>query len=327
MSKLNENNIIDSLQNFSEIPSERCWESIAQNLPPVNPISGNTPADPSSSNAITQFFSSVAGKITAIATTAIVATTIGITYFDNTENEASNEASIETTAQTELNDTIKNQKSNSANFEILENSTNKNVVSDKINNKPTEKNNIIDKPETNTEKNNKGLDKTANPQISQPENEKPKEIKQTTNEKLQTAHSAKNTTRKSETTHQTQLNNENTDNAIEIVGKEEEINKNEQAIISSNKIQKLDVSNIIVPNVFTPNNDGYNDYLVFQNLDKYAQNRLIVVNSKGNIVFERYQYDNSWDAPSVPDGSYFFILEISDSGLNTTIQGILQILR
>ena len=66
---------------------------------------------------------------------------------------------------------------------------------------------------------------------------------------------------------------------------------------------------------------------IFKNLENFQKNRLIVVGSKGNKVYERYQYDNSWDAPNLPDGSYFFILEISDNNLSSTIQGVVQVLR
>jgi gliding motility-associated-like protein len=63
-----------------------------------------------------------------------------------------------------------------------------------------------------------------------------------------------------------------------------------------------------VPNVFTPNGDGVNDFFEVPNLDKYVSNELVIVNRWGQKVYEASNYDNDWDGDSNPDGTYFYIL-------------------
>jgi gliding motility-associated-like protein len=79
-------------------------------------------------------------------------------------------------------------------------------------------------------------------------------------------------------------------------------------------------------NVFTPNNDGVNDYFVIKNCEKYPENKLIVFNRWGVKLFEKYHYRNDWDAYGVADGTYFFIFDPGKTGLNP-VQGSVTILR
>ncbi len=72
----------------------------------------------------------------------------------------------------------------------------------------------------------------------------------------------------------------------------------------------LIVSDIVIPNVFTPGNgDGSNDYLVFTNLE-YYENHLEVYNRWGNKVFETENYKNDWAADKLNVGTYYFILNV-----------------
>jgi gliding motility-associated-like protein len=73
-------------------------------------------------------------------------------------------------------------------------------------------------------------------------------------------------------------------------------------------IQPQDIE---VPNVFTPNNDGINDALVFENVQYYS-NHLVVYNRWGQIVHETNNYRNNWRATDVPDGTYYFILNLEN---------------
>ena len=69
---------------------------------------------------------------------------------------------------------------------------------------------------------------------------------------------------------------------------------------------------IEVPNVFSPNNDGYNDELVFTGLEYYPNADLKVYSRWGNIVYESTSYNNRWKAKDVSDGTYYFILALAD---------------
>lgn len=52
---------------------------------------------------------------------------------------------------------------------------------------------------------------------------------------------------------------------------------------------------IIIPNVFTPNGDGTNDFWVIENLDKYPNAVIEVFNRWGEVVFKSIGYLNPWD--------------------------------
>lgn len=68
---------------------------------------------------------------------------------------------------------------------------------------------------------------------------------------------------------------------------------------------------VVVPNVFTPNGDGFNDLLVFANLEQFPQSKLWVYNRWGNLLYNSADYKNNWDGDGATDGVYYFILEIN----------------
>jgi len=73
------------------------------------------------------------------------------------------------------------------------------------------------------------------------------------------------------------------------------------------------------PNVITPNGDGYNDFFVITNGDKYPNNKLVVFNRWGKIVFEQTNYDNKWDGDSLAEGTYFYIFYYLDNAYNGSL--------
>jgi gliding motility-associated-like protein len=76
---------------------------------------------------------------------------------------------------------------------------------------------------------------------------------------------------------------------------------------------------IIAPQVFTPNDDGYNERYFITGLDRYPENEFVVFNRWGNKVYERKNYVNDWDGTSnskykignkpLPVGVYYYILK------------------
>jgi gliding motility-associated-like protein len=72
-----------------------------------------------------------------------------------------------------------------------------------------------------------------------------------------------------------------------------------------------------ISNGFTPNRDGLNDLFVFEELkdtEAFPNNKLIIHNRWGDIVFEQENYRNTWDgtyqktnAP-LPAGTYYYSL-------------------
>lgn len=91
------------------------------------------------------------------------------------------------------------------------------------------------------------------------------------------------------------------------------------------RIEYVVASDIEVPNVFTPNNDGNNDVLAFNNLKYFPGTALTVFNRWGNKVYTNPDYHNDWNGSGCSDGVYYFILEGPE--LKETKYGFVQMIR
>jgi len=69
---------------------------------------------------------------------------------------------------------------------------------------------------------------------------------------------------------------------------------------------------VVPPNVFTPGGDGNNDLLVFTGLEDFPGSMLFIYNRWGNKIYESSDYQNNWNGSSVSDGTYYYILNVSD---------------
>lgn len=69
---------------------------------------------------------------------------------------------------------------------------------------------------------------------------------------------------------------------------------------------------IEIPNVFTPNGDGNNEYFVIEN-GQYYDNTLTVFNRWGQQVYETKDYQNGWRATGLPDGTYYYVFVTTDN--------------
>lgn len=83
------------------------------------------------------------------------------------------------------------------------------------------------------------------------------------------------------------------------------------------------VLEVRVPQAFSPNGSGKNDVLKITGLDVHPENTLTVFNRWGNKVYEASPYLNDWDGrasdgtstETLPDGTYFYTLELSDKSV------------
>ena len=74
---------------------------------------------------------------------------------------------------------------------------------------------------------------------------------------------------------------------------------------------------LFIPNGFTPNDDGFYDFFVIDGIDKYPNNKLLVFNRWGNVVYEAEGYKNDWAGTNtkgepLPDGTYYVIFDPGD---------------
>ena len=76
----------------------------------------------------------------------------------------------------------------------------------------------------------------------------------------------------------------------------------------------IEVNNVIIPTLITPNLDGNNDFFVINGIETFGKTSLTVFNRWGARVYENKDYDNSWDGVDengniLPDDTYFFIMK------------------
>ena len=75
-------------------------------------------------------------------------------------------------------------------------------------------------------------------------------------------------------------------------------------------------SKIEVPQVFTPNGDGINDYWVISEIHNYPNNKISIYNVNGQKVFSTTSYKNDWNAEynsyKLPRGSYLAVIDLGN---------------
>ena len=74
---------------------------------------------------------------------------------------------------------------------------------------------------------------------------------------------------------------------------------------------------LFIPNAFSPNGDGVNDYWEILGLQDYPSHRLEIYNRLGIKLYETTNYKNDWNGTyngvKVPDGTYFYQLYLSEN--------------
>jgi len=81
---------------------------------------------------------------------------------------------------------------------------------------------------------------------------------------------------------------------------------------------------LFIPNVFTPNQDQYNEYFKIKRLEVYPDNYLKVYNRWGKEVIFISNYQNNWNAEGLSAGMYFYELFIKRR--NKSHKGYFQII-
>jgi len=82
------------------------------------------------------------------------------------------------------------------------------------------------------------------------------------------------------------------------------------------KVTYIDVS-VVIPNVFTPNNDGINDYFEVKGIIPLTS--LKIFNDSGDVIYISDNYQNNWDGRDgkgklVKDGTYWYLLYVPQKG-------------
>ncbi|MFT4779070.1 MAG: gliding motility-associated-like protein, partial [Flavobacteriales bacterium] len=82
---------------------------------------------------------------------------------------------------------------------------------------------------------------------------------------------------------------------------------------------------IYVPNAFTPDQDGLNEYFAIQSECTFERFNLLIFNRNGEVIFTSSEPETVWDGSNkngdyfVPDGVYVYQIEYS----TTTLEGLI----
>jgi gliding motility-associated-like protein len=79
----------------------------------------------------------------------------------------------------------------------------------------------------------------------------------------------------------------------------------------------------------SPNNDGFNEVFMIENIENYPKSIVTVYNRWGTMVFNEVNYKNDWTgtykAAILPDGTYFYRIDLGEK--SRKYNGFLQIRR
>jgi gliding motility-associated-like protein len=86
----------------------------------------------------------------------------------------------------------------------------------------------------------------------------------------------------------------------------------------------LTIGEPAVNSALSPNGDGVNDVLTITNIEKYPDNKIMVMNVNGTKVYEASHYDNATQVFNghsnitgqlQPKGTYYYQLQYTDNGV------------
>jgi gliding motility-associated-like protein len=105
---------------------------------------------------------------------------------------------------------------------------------------------------------------------------------------------------------------------------------NKQTLCSATDTVKVFLlSDVDIPNTFTPNGDGINDTWDIRFLDQYRNAQLDIYNTAGQVIFRSYGYSTPWDGKrngaKMPTGTYYYVIDLGDGSMRMT--GYVTILR
>ena len=82
-----------------------------------------------------------------------------------------------------------------------------------------------------------------------------------------------------------------------------------------------------IPNLFTPNNDGVNDFFVIEGLENYSSPKLVVRDKNNRVVYQNDTYKNTWGGENCPEGLYSYEFTFKYNGIENQAVGKVRIMR
>lgn len=302
-------NIKDIMEQMQETPSPRCWESIASQLPAAGTAIGSGAASTAAKGALS------AGKLAAIigSATAVVAIVIGTT-FAIMKNEPSNIAP----ANPDTNTTI-----------IVANNTDPDTVEIANITEP-----ISVSTDASSDAHETPVAQTANTDASNPAT--PTETITPPSSTISSTPSISSNTITSPSANKQTSDNTTVSHTNQSVSENKTQENTQTETVEPSKAENDNFWEnagysrpimIEIPNVFTPNGDGVNDFFVINGIENCEKKMLIVKDRSGQTVFQSRNYDNSWDGGNLPDGTYLYQFSYSINNINELRQGTILIKR
>jgi len=102
---------------------------------------------------------------------------------------------------------------------------------------------------------------------------------------------------------------------------------------STDEVTVFVVKPIKVPNVITVNGDGNNDDWEIENIEGYPNVIIEIYNRWGNLVWKTQGYPKNWDGTNfrngqvLPDGTYFYIINLQSQIYDEPLTGWVQIIK
>lgn len=307
-------NIKDLLENAQEMPTGRCWESIEQQL------SVMMPSSPASQGAASgqQVASGIKGslmqksaafwvKAAAVTVSSIAVTTVAVvTIINVSQNHSTPNASTQPIPSEDITVVAENDSLLSATEEnSVINSSSENKI------KQNDKSAVFESTPT-TIQTNKTINQIAGTGNISTNNQSP--VKPILEPKLPS----------------TSLSNSSVKPAISSQSTIPQNLREDPVIQNMDQDEQLDFSTPIIleiPNVITPNGDGYNEKFVISGIEQCDKSRLIIRNKNGKIVYQTLGYENNWGADGLEAGIYYYQFYYTIHNIEEIRSGTLTVIR
>ncbi|MEM1119068.1 MAG: gliding motility-associated C-terminal domain-containing protein [Bacteroidota bacterium] len=94
----------------------------------------------------------------------------------------------------------------------------------------------------------------------------------------------------------------------------------------------IECVDIVIFTAVSPNRDGINDVFYIAGIEKFPSSELKIYNRWGNIVLQTLNYQNDWRGTwkndlDLPDGTYFYQLELNDPNDDRMFEGFFELHR
>jgi gliding motility-associated-like protein len=98
---------------------------------------------------------------------------------------------------------------------------------------------------------------------------------------------------------------------------------------------ELEIITLDISKIVTPDNNGINDVWTIGNIEKYEENKVVIVDRWGSVIFKASHYNNEttvWNGSNqngtiVPTGTYFYTVSISTGVEVKEKKGFIEVIR